>query len=263
MSKRFTRHPDGAVHFSLLKKMALSPLHYAEACRAACLEQNEPTRQMRVGTGAHFQLLGPRDGHRIVAFEGDTRTGAVWKSFAAEHEGAEILTAPEWADATAIAEAVRRDPIAAPLLEGRHEVPLRWDDGGITCATEGVDIVGKGRLVDLKTTPSTEPEKWKRHAFGMHYPAQLMFYAEGARQNGIDVHEGLYLIGVESCPPYAVTVLKLTPATEDHGRRCVALWLEQLRRCEENDFWPGYTQQVVDFDLPPWMVAVDDDSEAA
>lgn len=255
-----SRAPDGTCHFSLLKHMARSPAHYLEACREAIYGVNEPTRAMRVGTGAHLLTLGQRDGHRVVRFDGDKRVGEKWKEFAAEHEGAEILTAPEWDEAVAIADAVRRDPIAAPLLLGRHEVPLSWNDGGIHCSTDGVDVIGDGWIADLKTTTSTHPTKWIRQALQMHYPAQLVFYNEGAKANGIETTHGLYVIGVEACAPYAVTVLRLTAASEEYGRRCLAQWLEQLRRCEENDFWPAYTQAIVDLDLPPWMTEIDEDA---
>ncbi len=257
---RRVRHEDGTCHFSLLKRMALSPAHY----RVACETPIETTRAMRVGTVAHNIVLGPRLARPLIRFDGDTRTTKDWKAFVLEQPpGAEIVTAPEWADGEAIARAVMADPVARPLLEGqRFEVPLKWTDGGIECATDGVDVIGGllgGYLADLKTTSSTEPDKWKRHAWNRHYMSQLAFYEAGAKANGFKTDRGLFIIGVEATAPFAVTVLKLSNQMVEQGRKCVALWLERLRACEESDFWPTYVQSIVDFDLPAWVPQADDD----
>ncbi len=67
------------------------------------------------------------------------------------------------------------------------------------------------------------------------------------------------LIGVETKPPYAVTVFELTEDAIAQGRKMCAIWLERLRASEENDFWPTYAQAPVPFDLPPWMSTGDDE----
>jgi len=254
------RHPDGTAHFSLLKHMQRSPAHYAEACRAAASGTREPTRPMRVGIGVHVQVLGPRDGQQVVIFPGEARRGKEWTAFAADFLGAEILTSPEWEDARPIAMAVKADPVAAPLLVGRYEVPLRWTMHGVECATDGVDVVGDGWIADLKTTTNTEPGVWSRHALAMQYTAQAVFYAEGCRQNGIDTSKGVFFIGVEDKAPHAVTVLRMTPESTELGARCLSLWLEQLRACEAAGQWPSYVQAPVDLVVPAYM-GVDEDAD--
>lgn len=254
-----SRHPDGTVHFSLLKYFARSPAHYAQACRDAHTGGREPTRAMRVGTAVHVMLFGMRPGHVVVCAPFKTRLSQGYKDFAEEYEGADILTEPEWEDAKPIAAAVRRDPVAAPLLVGRYEVPLRWTENGVDCATGGVDVIGDGWIADLKTTTDTAPSAWSRKALAMQYAAQLMFYAEGCRQNRVDTSKGMYLIGVEDKAPYAVTVLRMTPDAEQLGRRCLSLWLEQLRACEASDDWPAYVQAPVDIVVPAFMTDLDDE----
>ncbi len=243
------RHADGAVHFSQLKVLNQSPAHYKIACETPF----EPTRDMRIGTCAHHLILGPREGKQVVCFDGAKRQGSKWQDYAEENRGREILTKPEWAEAEAIRDAVMLDPMARKYLEGVREKPLRWMSDGVECATDGIDVVGHKFIADLKITNCSKPERFIKVATNLFYHAQMAFYDEGAMHNGIDTSEGQLLIAVESKPPHCVVVYRLPPETMAQGRKSNAIWMEMLQRCEENDFWPGYVQNVVDFDLPPWM----------
>jgi hypothetical protein len=257
---RKIRHADGTVHFSQLKQMARSPAHYKVACETPFV----PSKSMRVGTIAHRLILGARDGHRIVCFDGDRR-GKAWTAFAAEHRDSEIVTGSEWLQASAIAAAVSRDPVAQRLLDGsKFEVPLKWKDAGFACSTEGVDFIGFDFLGDLKTTSTTQPAKWSRQAFSMVYYAQLAWYQNGARANGHKIR-ACYALGVETTPPFAVVSLEATTELLELGRREIVLWLERLRTCEDNDHWPTYVDASIPWEPPAWMAeagAEGDDGEA-
>ncbi len=248
---------DDPVHLSDLKGFALSPAHFKASCESAF----ETTRAMRVGTIVHQMVLGARSNKPIHLFTGPKRQGKAWDSFVDEHRGHEIVTQPEWDDAEPIANAVMNSTEAMRWLQGRREIPLEWENGGIKCATGGIDVIGDGWLGDLKVTSCTEPSAWQRHAAKLMYHCQMTWYEDAAKAHGIDTSKGLVLIGVESRAPYNVTCMRLTPATIDQGRKSVSLWMEKLRIARENDFWPGYTQTTIDFDLPAWMG--DDDGDAS
>jgi exodeoxyribonuclease VIII len=238
------------IHFSELKKMALSPLHY----KAAIEKATEPTRAMSVGTIAHHIVLGERTDKKLVVYRGGIRRGKEWDAFKAEHDGAEIVTVPEWDEGEAIAKAILADPVAAPFLKGQHEVPLEWDSAGMKFATRGVDVIGDGFVAELKSTASAEPGRWQRLALNMFYHVQMVMYREGAASRSLVAPDcPLYVIGCESKPPYPVTVLHLTPAMIELAQKTIAIWTERLRSCEENNFWPGYAQSVVEWDCPAWM----------
>lgn len=246
------------IHFSDLKKMALSPAHF----RCSVAESFEATRNMRIGTIVHHMVLGGNKRHPVMLFDGESRRGKEWERFAEMHAGFEIVTAPEWREADPIAEAVKADPCARQLLEGaRFEVPLTWTDAGIPCETHGLDIVAAHHVADLKVTSCTEPRTWMRHATKLLYHAQMAWYERACQANSIDVTDGMFLIGVESSPPYAVTCLRLGPDVLLQGHKSCAIWMERLRTCLENDHWPTYTQTVLDFELPAW--ASDEAAEAA
>jgi hypothetical protein len=259
---------DGTHHFSALKKLALSGRQYLHAVNAP----SASSAAMRVGTCAHLLVLGARPGApRLVRYDG-RRAGKAWEDFEAANVGAEILTASEWTTAEAMAEAVRADPVARARLDGaRCEVPLSWEEDGLTFSTSGVDIITRdGALGDLKTTQTTFPEAWMRHAFRSFYPQQLAFYRRGARANGIALPNGLFCLGVESKAPHEVVDLELTEAMIDFADRTVSLWIEKLRVYRDAcpaprrvTDWPGYAQASVPWDAPSWATEEDDEEEEA
>lgn len=255
---------DGTLHFSHLKKLALSGVQYLHAVNS----ETEPTRDMLIGTVAHLLLLGARTGAKpVVCYKGSIRRGKEWDAFAAEHADAEIVSASEWDEAEKIAEAVRRSPIARARLDGaRLEVPLVWEESGIKCSTSGVDIIPVNEdLGDLKTTFTTFPPAFKSHAFKMLYPQQLAFYCRGARANGIDPKK-LFVLGVERKAPYEVVELDLTEDMIAFADKSVSLWFEELRRNllsipEPTSIydWPGYAQAPLEWDVPAWATDNEDD----
>ena len=270
------REPDGALHFSTLKHIAESPLHFRHV-----LEHGVPvTAPMRIGTGVHRIVLGPQAGHDVVTWP-DRRAGKAWEAFEAKHKalGNDILSKGEWAKAEEIAKAVEADERARSLIHevgARHEVPLRWEIDGVPFATRGIDLVhggeavqfeGPNRIVggiaDLKSAKTANPRHFPREALRMHYHVQLALYEEGARQNGIDTSDGVRLIAAESKAPYPVQVYRLTPAALELGRKILAIWIETLKACAQANHWPAYSDAEIDLDAPPEAVELDfgDDDE--
>lgn len=239
-----------SIRFSNLKLMGKSPAHYHARMLGCAFE---PSRAMKVGSATHRLVLGQGPGRAIVRFEGEARRGKEWTAFEAANPDADILTAPEWAEAEVIAAAVAASSAAQDVLRGaRYEVPLDWEMCGMACTTGGIDIVGAGYIADLKTAQSSEPGAFGRQAFAFSYHSQLAFYLEGARQNGIAVDRAL-VVAVESSSPYNVTVFCLAPELLEHGAQLCRLWLERLKACMDADEWPGYAQSPVEWSLPAWL----------
>lgn len=259
-----TLHEDGTLHFSAFKKLSLSGVQYLHSVNTPF----EPTSDMKIGSCTHFLLFGARPtAKRLAKWEGSRRAGKEWEAFAAKNADAEILTATEWEEAERIAESVMRWDRLRPrerqrLVNARFEVPLKWEEHGIPCSTDGIDILqAEGDLGDLKSTRSTNPEAFKRQCFNMLYAQQLAFYRRGAIANGIKVRD-LFILGVENRAPYEVVELVLTEDLIAHADRSLTLWFEDLRRnmlaCPEPTSiydWPGYAEASVTWDVPPWMKA--------
>lgn len=228
-----------AVHFTDLKKINDSPAHYLAAVRG----EFQDTPSMRLGRLVHQIVLG---GPPSAVWDGERR-GKAWQEFQAANEGREIVVRKEVDQATRIANAVMSDPIAAPFLVGRTEVPVEWTMNGRRCATRGIDVLGDGFISDLKTTNTAHPHRFRGAALRMGYHAQLSFYREAAASLGVSVDVG-YLIAVETKEPFAVTVHRLRLPALDEGAKLIRLWMERLVACEEVNEWPGYVQDVVEFE---------------
>jgi len=230
------------VRFSNLKAIAQSPAHYLHRVRNYDSQKGRP---LTVGTAVHSMLLG---GAAIVVFSGATRRGKEWDAFKAEHEGAVILSRSEHAAAIGMANAVQRCKPALELLTGETEVELpTWKLCGRECGGR-VDVRTPRRVVELKTSVTAQPDRFKRLATRMAYHAQLAWYLDGNAESGGTAREA-YVVAVESSPPFVVTPMQLTERMIDAGRKLYRLWFEQLLSCEQANEWPGYVQDIIDFDL--------------
>ena len=230
--------------FSDLKLFARSPAHYREHVR----NRKAPTAPMKLGSLTHAAVLGFRPGYKDIVFEGK-RAGNKWSDFKAEYSDRDIFTVAEYDTAQRIAEAVKRDPVAGPLLESsRHEVPATWTFAGMPCKTRGVDMLGADWIGDLKTTADASPYRFGRDCLRRQYHAQLAWYHDAAISLGV-TPERHVIIGVESAPPHCVTVFELTPRALEAGRATCRAWVEHLRVCIESDTWPGYTQSIQPLDV--------------
>lgn len=248
------------VRFSNLKAMGRSARHYRHAIECG----REDSVSMRLGRMVHWGVLGcmpdDEDG-RIAVYDGDRR-GKAWTEFEAAHAGDEIVTAREMVKAKPIIDAVNADDIATLYLVGEKERRIDWEIGGRRCRSR-LDVVRPGVcLSDLKTTTNARPDEFKRLAWRMNYHAQMAMYVDAANFAGLDIKTA-YLVGVEVRAPHVVTVLELSGAALEHGRRTYRGWFENLIVCEASNQWPGYVQAPVLFDVPEWFAEESSEEEDA
>jgi hypothetical protein len=248
------------LHFSRLKFMARSPLHYAAA-------SYEETAAMERGSATHSLVLG---GQAVVEWSklsdnGNPcpRRGKEFDKFVADNPGALILTAKDFALSNAMALAVLANPLARRVLEGRKELELAWRFGDRECAGR-LDVLGDSFVTELKCTVSADPNKLTWQSLRMGWFAQLPWYMDGAMAAGAGAPEVAYIVAVEQAAPHAVTVLRLTNRALEQGRRTYRGWIERLLSCEATNEFPPYAQSIVELDVPDNDVALDfGDAEAA
>lgn len=233
---------DGEVRFSLLKNMGRSAAHY----KCEIDGPNRRSKAMDFGTLAHTLTLTP-DATDHVVFP-HKRTGNRWKDFKAEHQGKLIVTPEELARAQHVAAQVLAHPLAGPLLVGEREKELFWEYGGRKCGGR-LDVLGANFISDLKFTANAHPGWFGWHARKMAYHAQLDWYATGARRLGRTVDD-CYLIAAEMFAPFAITVIRLTPAVLEDGARRWVSWFEALMVAEASNTWPAYVDHIVDLEMP-------------
>lgn len=230
------------VRFSTLKLFAQSALHYWWAVQSGY----EETLSMRIGSGAHAVLFG----QPYVQWTGKTRNGKAWDKFEQDNAGTLILNQRELEQANAIADSIRRHATAMRLLFTGTKIETRldwtWQDRAFRSTP---DAASRTHLVDLKCLRSAEPERVMWQSSKLHYHAQAALYRRALNSSGHNIKD-CYLVVVENKPPHPVTVMRFAESALEMGDRSCALWFEQLRACEAIGAYPGYTETIVDLELP-------------
>lgn len=229
------------VRFSNLKNLSLSPQHYMHRVKHY---DELKSKSLTLGSAVHSMLLG---GQETIVYPGATRRGKEWDAFKAAHEGACIVSKGEQLQAIGMVNSLQRCKAALELLKGEHEVELApWKINGRVCGGR-VDVIGPRFITELKTAKSSQPHQFFRQARRMAYHCQLAWYLDGNAANGGTAVDA-YIVAIESTPPYVVTPMMVTPRLLDIGRKMNRLWFELLLSCEGENKWPGYVQDVIDFD---------------
>jgi hypothetical protein len=216
-------------------------------------EQDNPqpaTKTFDYGNAAHKEVLG--NGPDLVAVDAD-----LWNTDAIRDEVAAIRAAGgiplkqhEMDMVKAMAEAIRRHPLAAALLDPAYGAPEQsgfWIDEptGIRCRVrfDWLPSIQDGRLIipDYKTTTDASNDAMQKDIAKYGYNQQADWYETGARALGLgDQTAELLLIAQEKKPPYLVNVIGI-----EFGSRVIAgaknrHAIEKFAECMSTGYWPGY-----------------------
>jgi exodeoxyribonuclease VIII len=228
-----------AVHTCVLEP-DLFPLLYtvAERCEAT------------TGKGERCKLPGVlrRDGQWYCHTRGhDPQPGTAT-------DPVHALSRDDWQMCLAIRERVAAHPNTQHMLEGESEQSAVWMDPDTHVLCRGrFDVIarGIGAVVDLKTTQSAHPLRFRRTIFDFGYHIQAAMYVRGAKALGLDI-DSFGIVAVEKEPPYEVAVYQLEAAALFDGERELMPLLEQWATCEATGIWPGYSTDIVKIDLPAY-----------
>ncbi|MDX3713439.1 PD-(D/E)XK nuclease-like domain-containing protein [Streptomyces europaeiscabiei] len=216
-------------------------------------EQDHPepaTKTFDYGNAAHKEVLG--NGPDLVVVDAD-----LWNTDAIRDEVAAIRAAGgiplkqhEMDMVKAMAEAIRRHPLAAALLDPAYGAPEQsgfWIDepSGIRCRVrfDWLPSIQDGRLIipDYKTTADASDDAMQKDIAKYGYNQQADWYETGARALGLgDQTAELLLIAQEKKPPYLVNVIGI-----EFGSRVIAgaknrAAIEKFAECMSTGQWPGY-----------------------
>ncbi|POG47131.1 hypothetical protein BV881_12395 [Streptomyces sp. ZL-24] len=228
-------------------------------------EQDNPRPRKAVfdfGNAAHRVVLG--DGPELVAIEAPD-----WRSKAAREErikveaaGGVALLAAEYDQVQAMADAIRRHPVASALFapgSGRPEVSVFWEDRptGVRrrARFDWLPNPGPGRLIipDYKTCRSAEPSALAKavHEYGYHQQAD--WYRAAARAVDLGGEDTAFVfVCQEKTAPYLVTVFEPDMTALRIGAAKNRRAIETYARCVETGHWPGYTDEIAYLSLPVW-----------
>jgi hypothetical protein len=240
-----------------------SPLHaWHEHARLNPEHEREEAEKLDIGTAAHGLLLEGETGVVVLDFPDFRTKEARAQRDAARAAGKVPVLKDRWADVVAMAEAVKvqlaRHERPIPLTGGKPEVTLIWREGDVWCRARP-DWLHNGRPLfvdDLKTTQgSANPDGWTRGPlFDRGYDLQAAFYLRGLLVL-FGVEATFRFVVAETTPPYACSVIGLSPDVlvlgEKKRRLAVELWGECLR----TNRWPGYPTRTCYATLPPWEEA--------
>lgn len=191
-----------------------------------------------VGTAVHTAVLG--DGEVFVDSGFDA-----WTTKAAKEKVAEIraggripLKPDQYRDVVAMADAVRRHPLAQVLLSDGLAEQSIWahdpDTGArIRCRPDW--HVGT-TFVDIKTT--ADPGRFDKSIEDYSYHLSAAHYLHTARCAGLTV-DFFFFVSVGKDAPHLVDVCELSDQDLATGSDLVRAAIDLWSWCHTNDTWPG------------------------
>ncbi|MGW0904943.1 PD-(D/E)XK nuclease-like domain-containing protein [Streptomyces sp. NPDC002853] len=216
-------------------------------------EQDNPqptSKTFDYGNAAHKTVLG--NGPDLVVIEHDAWTTKVAKAEVAEARemGAIPLKQHEMDMVNAMADAIRKHPLAAALLDPAYGAPEQsgfWIDeaSGIRCRVrfDWLPSMHQGRLIipDYKTTTDASNEAMQKDIDKYGYNQQADWYETASRALGLgDQAAELLLIAQEKKPPYAVNVIGIELGSRLIARAKNRAAIETFAECMSTGIWPGY-----------------------
>ncbi|BCJ45355.1 hypothetical protein GCM10010168_86240 [Actinoplanes ianthinogenes] len=230
------------------------------------------------GAAAHQLVLGEGPGIHEVKADSWRTNKAKDEAAAARERGQTPLLSRDVEIVEAMADRLREHPIASALFEpgsGRAEQAIVWAETAIVEVTRTgehqpaferravrcralIDWLrhpGAGRLLvpDYKTTNSAAPDDAMKTVARLGYHVQGAFYLAGLRALGLaDESARFLLVMQEKVAPYLVTVIEPDQTAMRLGAMRVREAIDIYARCTESGRWPGYSDDVVIGELPPW-----------
>ena len=247
-----------------------------------------PKDEFDFGSAAHRLVLGV--GAEIAEIKADSWRSPATREEADEHRAAGRipLLSRDVETVHAMADALRAHPIASALFRpgtGRAEQTLVWREIGHY--TEGSADHERGFVVlpqpvhcralvdwlpsyspnrgerpahpsrlllpDYKTCASAAPDDAVKSIARYGYHIQGAFYLAGLRALGLaDESARFLLVMQEKTAPYLVTVIEPDATAMRLGARRCREAIDTYARCAATGRWPGYSDDVVLAELPPW-----------
>jgi len=146
-------------------------------------------------------------------------------------------------------------------LPGLEELTILWthEATGVRCKSRVDRLFRHPKLgyvaLDLKTArtaqPGTVPRTFGYDAAKYGYDRQGAFYLEALATAGIPV-EHFIVLAIEKQPPYEAVPYLLTQQSMEQARGEFLRALREFKQCRQDGTWPGYTDQVVMLEMPPW-----------
>lgn len=246
-------HKDPALGSTSLKTLATrTPAHYQYD-----LERPKHSAAFDLGTAAHSLIL-EQDESGVVVIDVEAKRGKVWTepADAATAAGKIALTSKEWAQVTAMRDAVMAHPLARAALEGgTPEQSVFWDHESGTALKCRPDMLHRGGklgnlIVDLKTVQSADPREFARSAATFGYHIQQAHYQAGLNAATGEDFDFIFVL-IEKSQPYFPAVVQLDAEDVARGAEMAERSIRIFNECSKSGRWPGY-ESSTPIELPRW-----------
>lgn len=217
-------------------------------------------RKFDLGTAAHLMLLGGDQVFRNIKFDDYRKQEAKQQRDDAIANGFVPVLTHQLETVVAMASAARaqldrHEEASGAFTNGTPEQTLIWQETEhIWCRARLDWLPLAGPFFDdyKSTGASANPDEWSRTLYNMGADIQAAFYLRGIRALGLHEAPAFRFIVQENTPPYALSVIALSPATLAIGEAKVQRAMEFWGWCIANDSWPGYPRRTAYVDAPPW-----------
>jgi hypothetical protein len=242
--------------------MSDSPLHaWTTHPRLNPAFENKEAGHFDIGTAAHGLLLEGEANVEVVDADSWRTKAAQERRDAAYAAGKQPLLTHQWIElermvqaAAKQLEAVDADPVI--FGSGHAEQTLIWHEDGVTCRAR-LDWLHDTYFAidDYKTTGrSANPDGFSRTLFNIGYDIQAAFYLRGLEALTGVTADWRWVVQ-ETEPPYALSVVGMTPAALEIANAKVDRAISKWRRCLTTGRWPGYPTDICYAELPGWAEA--------
>jgi hypothetical protein len=230
-------------------------------------EQDNPPAPKQVfdfGSAAHQMVLGGGPDLGIVDAPDWRTADARQERDDIRAEGGVPLLRHEYDQVQAMADAVRRHPVASALFDvdhGRPEQSLYWrhHETGVQRRARLdwlPDSVPGRRMVipDFKTSPSADLESISKSSANYGYYMQAAWYLDAVRALGLAEKPAFVFVFQMKTPPYLISVVELDQNAIDLGRSLNTTALHIYRECVESSRWPDFCDgEIPLISLPAWV----------
>ncbi len=256
---------------SRLVHMKKSPLHYIKQDEL----DREPSEEMELGTLLHTAILEPASliGSYVVEPENVTIKGVTTEinrrvkahreylaDFRKSNEG-KIVIRPSHLDVlTGMIKAAseHRDLRKLMAMPGESEIAATWEHMGFKWkgrADRIIDHPVLGRtVIELKKTFDASPSGFSRQIYNLGYDVGIAAYMRGFEA------KSYIFVCVESKAPFPIGIYRADDSMVERAHAYTDKLLGRLRKCINEDHFPGYTSDGEENLLfPGWVAALDNE----
>lgn len=216
------------------------------------------TKYFDLGTVTHTLVFGV--GPEIVVVDDIEwrKASTKAKRLEAWEQGKTPVLVHEFEQAEAMASMVLGHPIAGELVSRSVPEQSLYARDPVTglmmrARPDGMDDVASPLIViDLKTSETADPEKFRWSARDFGYDEQAAWYLEVIRLLELGSPAVFVFIVVAKTPPHLVQTIEMPERALARGRAENRIALDRFAECRRTNIWPAYTSddEIALVDLP-------------